>query len=100
MAEPVYCVPSEVLFRNYASTPGPLTRNLLLKNTTNAQLQTVISYPFSPSFRLHIPPEQKAELRSNPPHVVLELGPNSTGRVCACSSPGAGVLHAELLVRG
>eukprot|EP00198_Chlamydomonas_reinhardtii_P009142 XP_001698479.1 predicted protein [Chlamydomonas reinhardtii] len=81
MAEPVYCVPSEVLFRNYASTPGPLTRNLLLKNTTNAQLQTVISYPFSPSFRLHIPPEQKAELRSNPPHVVLELGPNSTGRV-------------------
>jgi hypothetical protein len=81
MEAEVYTVPAEVIFKNYASSQGPHTRNLLLKNTTSQPLLTVVSYPFSPNFRLSTPADLRAELKSNPPHLIFGLPPKSTSKV-------------------
>lgn len=81
MEAEVYTVPSEVVFKRYTSSTGPQTRNLLIKNTSSQALRAVISYPFSPSFRLSIPADLPVELKSHPPHILLELPPKSTTKV-------------------
>ncbi len=78
--ESLYTVPNEVLFRNYSTLSGPQTRNLLFKNTTNQVIRTLVSYPFTPCFRVH-PPADGGQLLPNPPHLVLQLQPNSTCKV-------------------
>ncbi|GLI63394.1 hypothetical protein VaNZ11_006355, partial [Volvox africanus] len=105
MEADVYTVPSEVLFKNYSTSTGPQTRNLLIKNTTSQALHTVISYPFSPSFRLSAPAEFRAHLKPKPPHLILELPPKSTSKVIVELKPpsstaadGPQFLHDSLLV--
>ena len=85
--ETLYAVPDAIIFRNCAVLGGPQTRNLLLRNNTDAPVQAVVSYPFSPTFRISLPgtggdvQQQQGQLKPNPPHALLSVPPNGTAKV-------------------